>query len=614
MFNIEEELKKVPSNPGVYLMHNEVDDIIYVGKAKILNRRIRQYFRKSTVHSEKIKHMVTHIRRFEYIVTDTELEALVLESNLIKEHRPKYNTMLMDDKSYPFIKVTVNEDFPRVMFSRDAKHDSGKYFGPYTSAYAVKETIDLLCRIYKIRTCNRKLPKDIGKQRPCLNYHIDKCTAPCDGKIKKEEYRNSIEEVLRFLKGDYNPIIEQLTEKMNSLAQRMEYEEAAKVRDCLVSVKQIAQKQKITEETNEDRDVIAYAKNKSDCVVSIFFIRSGKMLGRDRFHMSVVEGDEGAEILSQFMKQYYGGTPYIPDNICLQENPEDVDIISDWLNRVKGKKVNITIPQKGFYAKLVKMACENAEMVLEKDALRIKREEARTIGAMQQIADLIGIEKIVRAEAYDISNTNGIESVGSMVVFEDGRPKNNDYRRFKIKTVKGPNDYASLAEVIHRRFMRAHDEAVEYNTGNKTSFSKLPDLILMDGGKGQVSIAEAELKKLSMQIPVAGMVKDDTHSTRGLYYNGKEIPIDTHSEGFKLITRIQDEAHRFAIQYHKKLRSDAQVKSVLDDIEGIGPVRRKALMRHFKDIDKIRNATEEELVKVDGMTSKTAKAVYEYFH
>lgn len=613
MFDINEELKKLPEKPGIYIMHGENDEIIYVGKAKILKRRVKQYFQNSKKHSQKIEYMVTHITRFEYIVTDTELEALVLESNLIKEHRPKYNTMLTDDKTYPFIKVTVKEKYPRVLFSRDSKHDSNKYFGPFTSAYAVKETIDLLCRLYKIRTCNRRLPQDIDKERPCLDYHIGKCSAPCaSGMISEEDYRAQIDEVIKFLKGNYKPVLDSLTEKMKSQAEAMEYEEAAKTRDLLDLVKQITQKQKITGDNNEDRDVIAYALKNGECVVSVFFIRSGKLLGRDHFRMDVADGDEGNVILSQFLKQYYGGTPYIPDIISLESDIDDKAVIEEWLSEIRKKKVVIITPKKGFHEKLVTMAKENAFLILEKDAERIKKEEAKTTGAMKEIADIIGLNKISRAEAYDISNTNGIESVGSMVVFEDGRPKKNDYRRFKIKTVKGPDDYASMREVLTRRFSRAVTE--QKSGDNKTSFSKLPDIILMDGGRGQVNIALKVLKELNLNIPVAGMVKDDTHSTRGLYYNNVEMPISTRSEGFKLITRIQDEAHRFAIEYHKKLRSKAQVNSVLDEIKGVGPARRKALMKYFMDIDKIRNADEDELLKVDGITVAVAKEIYNYFH
>lgn len=606
MFNLEEELKKLPDKPGVYIMHDKIDTIIYVGKAISLKNRVRQYFRSSTNHSPKIKRMVSLIERFEYIITDSELEALVLECNLIKEHRPKYNTMLKDDKTYPFIKVTTHEEFPRVLFSRTMKHGTGKYFGPYTSAGAVKDTIELLCKLYKIRTCNRNLPKDIGKERPCLNYQIGQCSAPCQGFISEQEYRNNVNDVIDFLGGNYNGIVKSLTEQMMAASAKMEYEEAARYRDLINSIKQIAQKQKITADDGADRDVIACASDGSDAVVQVFFIRQGKLLGRDHFHMSVAEGDSRAEIITQFMKQYYGGTPYIPNNIMLQEQIDEEEIIASWLSAIRGRRVNIVTPKKGDKEKLVELAYKNAQMVLIQDGEKIKRELQRTTGAMAQIAGWLGISRIRRAEAYDISNTNGIESVGSMVVFEDGKPKKNDYRKFKIKTVKGPDDYSSMREVLTRRFIRAKE--------GSAGFEIYPDLIMMDGGRGQVNIALEVLDSLGLDIPVCGMVKDDNHNTRGLYYNNVEIPIDRHSEGFKLITRVQDEAHRFAIEYHRSLRSKAQVSSVLDDIEGIGPARRKSLMKHFMDIEKIRNASVEELMKAEGITNNVAQNIYNYFH
>lgn len=606
MFNLEEELKKLPDKPGVYIMHDKIDTIIYVGKAISLKNRVRQYFRSSTNHSPKIKRMVSLVERFEYIITDSELEALVLECNLIKEHRPKYNTMLKDDKTYPFIKVTTHEEFPRVLFSRTMKHGTGKYFGPYTSAGAVKDTIELLCKLYKIRTCNRNLPKDIGKERPCLNYQIGQCSAPCQGFISEQEYRNNVDDVIDFLGGNYNGIVKSLTEQMMTASAQMEYEEAARYRDLINSIKQIAQKQKITADDGADRDVIACASDGSDAVVQVFFIRQGKLLGRDHFHMSVAEGDSRAEIITQFMKQYYGGTPYIPNNIMLQEQIDDEEIIASWLSAIRGRKVNIITPKKGDKEKLVELAYKNAQMVLIQDGEKIKRELQRTTGAMAQIAGWLGISRIRRAEAYDISNTNGIESVGSMVVFEDGKPKKNDYRKFKIKTVKGPDDYSSMREVLTRRFIRAKE--------GSAGFEIYPDLIMMDGGRGQVNIALEVLDSLGLDIPVCGMVKDDNHNTRGLYYNNVEIPIDRHSEGFKLITRVQDEAHRFAIEYHRSLRSKAQVSSVLDDIEGIGPARRKSLMKHFMDIEKIRNASVKELVEAEGITNNVAQNIYNYFH
>ncbi len=606
MFDLEEELKKLPDLPGVYIMHDNIDTIIYVGKAVNLKNRVRQYFRENTKHTAKIRQMVSHISYFEYIITDSELEALVLECNLIKEHSPKYNTMLKDDKTYPFIKVTTHEAYPRVFVSRDIKHGTGRFFGPYTSSKAVNDTIELLCKLYKIRTCNRRLPKDTGKERPCLNYHIGQCSAPCQGYIDEETYRKAIDEVIEFLNGNYTKILGNLMDSMKECAQNMQYEEAAKYRDLIGSVKQVAQKQKITTDDNADRDVIACASDGNDAVVQVFFIREGKLLGRDHFHMAVAQGDGISEILSQFIKQYYGGTPYIPNVIMIQKEIEDADVVAAWLTDIKKTKVKIITPKKGDKEKLVELAYKNAQNVLLQDTERIKNEQKKTIGAMTEIAKLIGLPAIKRAEAYDISNTNGVESVGSMIVFQDGKPKKNDYRKFKIKTVKGPDDYKSMKEVLTRRFKRA----IEGSKG----FEIYPDLIMMDGGRGQVNIALEVLKELGLSIPVCGMVKDDNHNTRGLYYNNKLIAIDTHSEGFKLITRIQDEAHRFAIEYHQSLRSKQQVHSILDGIEGIGPARRKSLMKHFLDIEKIRQASVEELMKADGITKNIAQNIYRYFH
>ena len=606
MFDLEEELKKLPDKPGVYIMHDKIGTIIYVGKAVNLKNRVRQYFRPSTNHSAKIKRMVSKIDYFEYIITDSELEALVLECNLIKEHSPKYNTMLKDDKTYPFIKITTGEHFPRVLFSRKIVHGTGKYYGPYTSAGAVKDTIELLCKLYKIRTCNRKLPADQGRERPCLNYHIGQCSAPCQGYINEEDYRKSIESVMEFLDGDYSHILKSLTQQMQQASENMEFEEAAKYRDLIASVKQVAQKQKITMDDVTDRDVIAVACDGQDAVVQVFFVRSGKLLGRDHFHMSVAEGDTRGEILSQFIKQYYGGTPYIPNVVMIQEEIEDSDVISQWLSGIKKRKVNIITPKKGDKEKLVELAYRNAQMVLIQDGEKIKREQQRTVGAMEEIAGWIHLSGVRRVEAYDISNTSGVESVGSMVVFQDGKPARNDYRKFKIKTVKGPDDYKSMKEVLTRRFKRA----LESSAG----FDIYPDLIMMDGGKGQVNIALEVLEELGLSIPVCGMVKDDNHNTRGLYYNNVEIPVDKRSEGFKLITRIQDEAHRFAIEYHRSLRSKAQVSSVLDGIDGVGPARRKALMKHFMEIEKIRHASVEELMEATGINRGVAENIYNYFH
>ena len=613
MFLIEEELKKLPGKPGVYIMHGENDEIIYVGKAVSLKNRVRQYFQSSRNKGAKIEQMVTHITRFEYIVTDSELEALVLECNLIKEHRPKYNTMLKDDKTYPFIKVTVNEPYPRVLFSRTMKKDKAKYFGPYTSSTAVKDVIELVRKIYMVRSCNRSLPRDCGKDRPCLYYHMKQCTAPCQGNVSEEAYKQNIGQVLHFLNGNFQETIDQLTEKMMAASEEMRFEDAAGYRDLINSIRRIGERQKITTYGEEDRDIIAVAMDESedlreqDAVVQVFFMRGGRLIGRDHFFLRVARGDTKAQVLSSFLKQFYAGTPFIPAEIMMQTEIEDGEIIEDWLTARRKQRVHIRVPKKGTKEKLVELAKENAWMVLSKDRERIKREEGRTIGAVKEIEDWLGLKDIVRMEAYDISNISGFESVGSMVVYEKGKPKRSDYRKFKIKWVQGPNDYASMEEVLTRRF--THESKGEYD-----SFSILPDLILMDGGRGQVNIARKVLGELGIDIPVCGMVKDDNHRTRGVYFNNVEIPIDTSGEGFHLVTRIQDEAHRFAIEYHRSLRSKEQVHSVLDDIPGIGETRRKALMRRFRSVENIRDASVEELSQTESMNAQSAEAVYQFFH
>jgi excinuclease ABC subunit C len=613
MFIIEEELKKLPAKPGVYIMHGEKDEIIYVGKAISLKNRVRQYFQSSRNKGAKIERMVTHITRFEYIITDSELEALVLECNLIKEHRPKYNTMLKDDKSYPFIKVTVNEPYPRVLFARRMKKDKARYFGPYTSGGAVKNVIELVRKLYQVRSCNRSLPRDTGKDRPCLYYHMKQCKAPCQGYISQEEYRKNINKVIKFLNGDFQDTIDELMVKMQKTSEEMRYEDAMEYRDLIHSIEKIGERQKITGYGQEDRDIIAVAMDESedlrdqDAVVQVFFIRDGKLIGRDHFYLRVAKGDTKAQVLSSFLKQFYAGTPFIPSEIMLQSEIEDADIIEEWLTTRRKQKVHIRVPKKGTKEKLVELALENARMVLSKDRERIKREEGRTIGAVHEVEDWLGLENVVRMEAYDISNISGFESVGSMVVYEKGRPKRSDYRKFKIKWVQGPNDYASMEEVLTRRF--THESNGEFD-----SFARLPDLILMDGGRGQVNIALKVLNNLGISIPVCGMVKDDHHRTRGLYFDNVEIPIDTSSEGFRLITRIQDEAHRFAIEYHRSLRSKEQVHSILDDIPGIGDTRRKALLRKFKSVENIRDASEEELAQTESMNAGSARQVYEFFH
>ena len=619
MFNVEEELKKLPRKPGVYIMRDDKDVILYVGKAINLHNRVRSYFRENIGRGPAIDQMVSLIARFEYIVTDSELEALVLENNLIKENSPKYNTLLKDDKTYPYIKVTVGEDYPRILFSRTMKKDKSRYFGPYTSAAAVKDTIELLNKLYQLRTCNRVLPRDIGIERPCLNYHIKQCLAPCQGYVSKEEYRQQVAGALEFLNGNYSPILKDLEEKMNKAAEELEFEEAARYRDLLSSVRQVSQKQKITEGVGEDKDILALYQDETEAVVQVFFVRDGKLIGREHYYMTHVPENNKPAILQDFVKQFYAGTPFIPRELMLQYEIEDAELIEKWLSERKGSRVYLKVPKIGSKEKLVELAAQNAKLVLSQDREKLKREEGRTIGAVKEISDLLQLPLTgtARMEAYDISNINGFENVGSMVVYEKGKPKRSDYRKFKIKSVSGPDDYACMREVLTRRFRHGMEESKELEEQEMDqeygSFTKFPDLILMDGGRGQVNIALSVLEELGIDIPVCGMVKDDNHRTRGLYYHNIELPIDTHSEGFKLITRIQDEAHRFAIEYHRSLRSKTQVKSVLDDIPGVGPARRKALMRHFKSLEEIRQATVEELMEIPEMNERTAQEIVAFF-
>lgn len=618
MFNFEEELKKLPDKPGVYIMHDAQDNIIYVGKAVKLRNRVRSYFREKINRGPQIEKMVTQIARFEYIVTDSELEALVLENNLIKEHNPKYNTLLKDDKTYPYIKVTVGEAYPKVLFSRIMKKDKSRYFGPFTSAAAVKDTIELLNKLFKLRTCNRILPRDCGLDRPCLNYHIGQCMAPCQGCISQEEYRRNVDKALEFLNGNYGLILDDLQKKMEEAAENLEFEEAARYRDLFNSVRAVSQKQKITDSDCEDKDIIALDKDGDEAVVQVFFVRGGKLIGREHFYMTHVQDSEKAQILLDFVKQFYAGTPFVPRELILQKEIGDIPILEEWLTARRGGRVYIRVPKKGQKEKLVELAEKNARLVLEKDRERIKREEARTIGAVREIAGLLDLPVLDRMEAFDISNISGFENVGSMVVYEKGKPKRSDYRKFRIKTVAGPDDYACMREVLTRRFTHGLEETQELKNkqiaGEFGSFTKFPDLLLMDGGKGQVNIALQVLEELHLSIPVCGMVKDDNHRTRGLYYHNVEIPIDKSSESFKLITRVQDEAHRFAIEYHRSLRSKDQVKSVLDEIPGVGPARRKALMRHFASIDEVRSATAEQLSERTEIPMHVAQEIYDFFH
>ncbi len=616
MFHIEEELKKLPKEPGVYIMRDDKDVILYVGKAVNLHNRVRSYFRENIGRGPMIDKMVSLIARFEYIVTDSELEALVLENNLIKENSPKYNTLLKDDKTYPYIKVTVGEEFPRILFSRTMKKDKSKYFGPYTSAAAVKDTIELLNKLYMLRTCNRSLPRDIGLERPCLNYHIKQCMAPCQGYIDREGYRARINQALDFLNGNYNIILKDLETKMQTAAEALDFETAAGYRDLYNSVKQVAQKQKMTDSVGEDKDIIALYRDENEAVVQVFFVRDGRLIGREHYYMTHVSENK-AEILENFVKQFYAGTPFIPRELMLQYEIEDSPLIEKWLTERKGGRVYIRVPKIGSKEKLVELAAQNAKHILEQDRERLKREEGRTIGAVKEIAEILGLRHIERMEAFDISNINGFENVGSMIVFEKGKPKPSDYRKFRIKTVSGPDDYACMREVLTRRFRHGIEESKELEEKDLDqeygSFTKFPDLLMMDGGRGQVNIALSVLDELRINIPVCGMVKDDNHRTRGLYFNNIELPIDTHSEGFKLITRVQDEAHRFAIEYHRSLRNKAQVKSVLDDIPGVGPARRKALMRRFKSIDEIKAASVEELSSIPELNVRAAEEIYGFF-
>ena len=617
MFNIEEELKKLPKEPGVYIMRDDKDVILYVGKAVNLHNRVRSYFRDNIGRGPMIDKMVSLIARFEYIVTDSELEALVLENNLIKENSPKYNTLLKDDKTYPYIKVTVGEEYPRILFSRVMKKDKSKYFGPYTSAAAVKDTIELLNKLYQLRTCNRRLPQDIGLERPCLNHHIKQCLAPCQGYVSGRQYREQVAKALEFLNGDYNGILKELEGEMKTAAETLDFESAAGYRDLYNSVKQVAQKQKITEGVGEDKDIIAVYQDEREAVVQVFFVRDGKLIGREHYYMTNVSENNKPEILENFVKQFYAGTPFIPRELMLQYEIGDKELIEKWLAGRRGGKVYLRVPKSGSKEKLVELAAQNAKHILEQDRERLKREEGRTIGAVKEIASILGLEHVERMEAFDISNINGFENVGSMIVFEKGKPKPSDYRKFRIRTVSGPDDYACMKEVLTRRFRHGMEESKELEEKELDqeygSFTRFPDLLMMDGGRGQVNIALSVLEELKIAIPVCGMVKDDNHRTRGLYYNNVELPIDTRSEGFKLITRVQDEAHRFAVEYHRSLRGKAQVKSVLDEIPGVGPARRKALMRHFKSIQEIKGASVEELAALPEINRRAAEDIYLFF-
>lgn len=610
MFQLEEELKKLPEKPGVYLMHDKTDEIIYIGKAISLKKRVRQYFQKSRKVTPKIERMISRIAWFEYIITDSELEALVLECNLIKEHSPRYNTMLKDGKSYPFLKASIQEAYPRLLFARQMKRDGNKYFGPFTSGKAIRDTIELANQLFHLRSCRRVLPRDIGKERACLYHQIGQCPAPCQGNISQQEYRENFQRAIKFLQGDTKEMIEELTDKMQKASLDMNFEEAAQIRDLIQSVKQVTERQKITSEDREDRDIVALARGGDEAVVQVFFIRGGKMLGREHYYLTGVEEEEDGTVLAAFIKQMYAGTPYVPKEIWLEEQVDDEEVILKWLSVKRGFKVRFCYPKRGQKERMLELAKRNAYLVLTKDAEKLKEERARTLGAMEELQQKLGLTSLVRIESYDISNINGFETVGSMVVFENGKAKKNDYRKFRIRTVSGPDDYAAMREMLTRRLEHSRKEGLS----ELDSFYHLPDIIFMDGGKGQVRIAEEVLLKLNITIPVCGMVKDEHHRTRGLYFQNREIPLDTHGQGFRLVTRIQDETHRFAIEYHKQIRRKGQIHSVLDDIPMIGPVRRKALMRRFESLEAIRAATWEQLMELPEISEPAAREIQKFFH
>lgn len=605
MFDIREELKKLPDKPGVYLMKDKHGEIIYIGKARILKNRVRQYFQGGRNKSAKILKMISLIDSFEYIITDSELEALILECNLIKEYSPKYNTMLKDDKTYPYIKVTTAESFPRLIYTRSMKKDKSKYFGPYTAATAVKETIELLRKMYKIRPCN-KLLKEHGNDVPyCLYYHIKQCDAPCQNMVSVDEYKKGVDKALTFLSGRYDELLSELTSKMYEYSENLEFEKAGEYKALIDSVNQIAQKQKITGNDSEDRDIIAVASDNMVAVAQVFFVRDGKLIGRDHFYLKNVHDSSIPEIVSDFIKQFYQGSPFVPKSVMLQTPIKDMDLMAEWLSGIRGSRTQLLSPKYGEKEKLVELAYKNARLVLNIDKERLKAEEAINTGAVNRLAAILNITGLNRIEAYDISHISGFETVGAMIVYEHGVFKKNAYRKFKIRSVTAPDDYASMYETLKRRLSHIDD----------ADFGTAPDLILMDGGKGQVNIALRVIKELGLNIKVCGMVKDDKHRTAGLYYNNEEIVATNKEEDLmKLLTRIQDEVHRFAITYHRLRRGKEQIHSILDDISGIGASRRLALMKRFESIEAIRDASIDELSDTDGMNKRVAKAVYEFFH
>ncbi|TCU74019.1 excinuclease ABC subunit C [Tissierella praeacuta] len=618
MFNIEEELKKLPDKPGVYIMKAQNDEIIYVGKAISLRKRVRQYFQSGKNNPPKVNAMVKHISEFEYIIVDNEIEALILEANLIKKYKPKYNILLRDDKQYPYIKVTVNESYPRVMKTRKVVKDGAKYFGPYPSVYAVNDSIEIIRSLYPLRTCNRNLEKDIGKTRPCLNFYIGRCLGACQGNVDQNKYMEMVEEILLFLNGKEDKLVNIIENKMKEAAKNLDFELAAKYRDQINSLKLLHEKQKIVSTTNIiDQDIIGMARGIEEVCIQIFFIRGGKIVGREHFILDDIFEDDRKEILSSFIKQFYIGASYVPKEIIIEEEFQDIEIITKWLSEKKGSKVNILVPKRGEKIELIEMVRKNALDMLNQYGdkfLKKARENQKALEELQNILDISN--ELNRIEAFDISNISGVESVGSMVVFEKGEAKKSDYRRFRIKTVSGADDYGSMEEILLRRFTRGIEERklLKENKIEVKGFSIFPDLIMMDGGKGQVNVAIRILKELNIDIPVCGLVKDDFHKTRGIIYNNKEIRLDEDSLGFRLIYRIQEEAHRFAISYHRSLRTKKMFKSELDDIKGIGEKRKIELLKHFQSINNIKNATIEELSEVKGMNKLVAEELYNHFN
>lgn len=601
MFDIQEQLKKLPAETGVYLMKNENDKIIYVGKAISLKNRVRQYFQSSKNHTSKVKSMVKNIAKFEYIITDSELEALILECNLIKQYRPKYNVLLRDDKTYPYIKVTVNEDYPRVLKVRKVLKDKAKYFGPYTNITAVNDTLEIIRNTYPIRTCNIDIEKAIAnKVRPCLNKHIKKCIGPCTGEVSKEEYNKMIEEVILFLSGKEERLIEILKEKMNKCAMDFNFEDAAIYRDKIRSLEDMVQKQKIDSGTSDlNQDIIAMARAHDEACVQVFFIRNGKIVGREHFILEGVMDSSRKSILSSFVKQFYISQDYIPKEIIIEDEIEDSFVLEEWLTDKKGQKVNIKVPQKGDKKNLIEMVRKNAIEYLEKFSNLNKLKYQKSIGALEELKNILGLKDTPkRIESFDISNIQGVDSIGSMVVFTDGKKDKKEYRRYKIKTVEGPNDYDSMAEIVERRI----------------KYENFPDLILLDGGKGQVSAVKKVLDRYGVNIPLWGMYKDDKHRTKGLICQEKEIELDKTSNLYRFVASIQEEVHNYAISYHRSLRNKSLTKSVLDDIQGIGEKRKKALLSHFKGIEEIKVASFEDLLEVEGMNKSSAESVFKFFN